>query len=68
MSEPSSPSSERKPMGIFKKVAGTFCHYCPVCGYGRRHPDSVIGKIVHHPLHANNCPFWNAEKELYQQT
>lgn len=67
MTEPSTPTSEQNSKGIFKKVAGTFCHHCPVCSYGRKHPDSVVGKILHHPLHANNCPAWKAEKELYQQ-
>jgi len=57
--------ADQKKVGLFKKAFGTFCHHCPVCSYGRKNPDSVIGKMLHHPLHADNCPAWKAEKELY---
>jgi hypothetical protein len=56
---------EPKKAGLFKKAFGTFCHHCPVCSFGRKHHDSLIGKALHHPLHADNCPAWKAEKELY---
>lgn len=43
------------------------CHYCPLCRYGRRNPESFVGKLLHHKSHADNCPFWKAEKEIYRQ-
>jgi len=43
------------------------CHYCPICMYGRGKPESVIGKILHHRLHAEHCPMWKAEKAKYGQ-
>ena len=54
-----------KEFGTFKKVRAKMCHYCPICIYGRKNPDSVVGKILHHKSHADNCPFWKAEKEVY---
>ena len=55
----------------FKKVLASMCHHCPLCRYGRAKPDSVLGKVLHHRLHAEYCPMWKAEKEAYgagQQT
>jgi hypothetical protein len=52
-------------IGVYKKIMGSLCHHCPLCKYGRRNPRSVVGKILHHPLHADNCPMWKAEKMLY---
>ncbi len=49
-----------------KKAAAFLCHHCPVCSYGRRHPESWIGKLLKHPAHAEHCPLWKAEKEIYQ--
>lgn len=57
--------SEAQP-GIYKKIMGTVCHHCPICKYGRNHPESVIGKILHHKLHADHCPMWKAEKEVFE--
>lgn len=51
--------------GFFKKVMARACHYCPICIYGRKHPDSMVGKMLHHKSHADRCPFWKAEKEVY---
>lgn len=53
-------------INFFKKLVASVCHYCPFCIYGRKNPDSIIGKILHHRLHADYCPFWKAEKEVYQ--
>lgn len=50
---------------VYKKVMGSVCHHCPLCKYGRKKPRSILGRILHHPLHANNCPMWKAEKTLY---
>jgi hypothetical protein len=54
-------------VGIFKKSRAVICHYCPFCMYARKRQDSFVGKILHHPNHADNCPMWNAEKEVYQR-
>jgi hypothetical protein len=50
---------------LFKKIRATLCHHCPFCNHARRNPDSAIGKILHHKYHADNCPLWKAEKEVY---
>lgn len=54
-------------IGTFKKIRATICHNCPLCKHARQNPESVIGKILHHKLHADNCPMWKAEKEVYAQ-
>lgn len=51
--------------GFLKKVMASLCHNCPICRYGRRTPQSMLGRILHHRLHAEHCPFWKAEKEKY---
>jgi hypothetical protein len=51
--------------GRLQRVLGTLCHHCPVCAYGRRHPDSALGRVLRHPWHADRCPFWKAEQEQY---
>ncbi len=58
-------SSDKEEIGIFKKMQATMCHHCPLCSHARKKPDSVIGKIMHHKAHSDNCPLWNAEKEVY---
>ncbi|MBI4537779.1 MAG: hypothetical protein HY712_07455 [candidate division NC10 bacterium] len=52
-------------MDRVKRALAVICHVCPVCAYGRRHPDSPVGRVLRHPLHANHCPFWKAEREEY---
>ena len=52
-------------MGRVKQVLAAICHDCPVCAYGRRHPMSWIGRALRHPVHAERCPFWKAERERY---
>lgn len=54
--------------GMFKKLRALACHHCPMCRHARNNPDSTIGKILHHPLHADHCPMWKAEKEVYPET
>ena len=54
-----------KKVSRFKKTHALLCHHCPVCGYGRKKPESRIGRILHHPFHAEHCPAWKAEKEVY---
>ena len=55
-------------IGIFKKVRAAMCHNCPMCKYGRNNPESLLGRMLHHPLHAEHCPFWKAEKDVYQES
>ncbi len=55
-------------IGMFKRMRATFCHHCPLCSHARKSPDSMIGKILHHRYHADNCPMWKAEKEVYGDT
>lgn len=54
--------------GPVKRLLGVVCHYCPLCRYGRKEPDSVVGRLLRHPFHSENCPFWKAEKELYKDS
>ena len=58
---------EENKVGYGKKIMASVCHYCPICRYGRRNPESIVGKILHHRYHADNCPFWKAEKEIYEE-
>jgi len=51
--------------GFLKRSRAFLCHHCPVCRYGRRRPDSLLGRMLHHPLHAEHCPLWRAEREIY---
>ncbi len=53
---------------VYKKIMGSICHYCPICKYGREKPRSIVGKILHHRLHADNCAMWKAEKMLYSES
>ena len=52
-------------IGFYKKMMGSVCHHCPICKYGRKNPESAIGKILHSKIHADHCPMWRAEKEIY---
>jgi hypothetical protein len=49
----------------FKKIKAVICKHCPACNYARKNPESIIGKILHHPFHSNHCPIWKAYEELY---
>jgi hypothetical protein len=50
---------------MFKKIRARICRNCPVCNHARKNPASRIGRVLHHRYHADNCPFWKAEKEVY---
>jgi hypothetical protein len=50
--------------GLLKKALAAVCSHCPVCHHARAHPDSWLGRALHHPLHADHCPFWKAEQEM----
>ena len=56
--------SESK-ISFFKNVRAKICHHCPFCSYGRKNPDSIVGKILHHKFHSDRCPMWKAEQEVY---
>ncbi len=49
---------------LLTRILGTACRWCPICRYGRGHPASLLGRILSHPLHADHCPFWKAERTL----
>ncbi len=48
-----------------RRALAAACHWCPVCRRARNRPESLVGRILHHPLHADHCPFWKAERALY---
>lgn len=58
-------SENPEPLSPLKKTMAFFCHHCPMCSYGRKHPDSLVGRVLHSSLHADHCPAWKAEKEAY---
>jgi hypothetical protein len=53
-------------LGPVRRALAVMCHYCPLCRYGRANPESAIGRILHHRLHADFCPMWKAEKAVYE--
>jgi len=50
--------------GRVTRLLGRICSHCPICRHARARPESLIGRVLHHPLHADHCPFWKAEKAL----
>ena len=50
-----------------KKIMAAVCHHCPFCKAARKNPESVIGKLLHHKFHSDQCPFWKAEITAYGQ-
>jgi len=64
------PCKEFKPgeenITLFKKMRATVCHHCPLCCHARKNPHSRIGRIFH-KYHADHCPMWQAEKEVYRK-
>ena len=56
------PGKER--LTMVKKIRARICHNCPLCNHARKNPESRIGRVLHH-THADNCPFWKAEKQVY---
>ncbi len=51
-------------VGAFKRTLAVICSRCPVCNHARAYPDSWLGRVLHHPLHADHCPFWKAERDV----
>ncbi len=52
-------------IGLFKKMKARICKHCPACNQARKNPESIVGKILHHPFHAERCPVWKAYQEVY---
>ena len=50
-------------VGALTKALAAICSRCPVCNHARAHPESWLGRVLHHPLHADHCPFWKAERD-----
>jgi hypothetical protein len=51
-------------VGAFKRALAAMCSRCPICNHARARPDSWLGRVLHHPLHADHCPFWKAERDV----
>ena len=56
---------EEEKIGGVRRVLGFACHYCPLCRSARKNPESMLGRALHHPWHAEHCPMWKAEKAVY---
>jgi hypothetical protein len=66
------PDEEKNPenqdrVGRFTKIRAVICKHCPVCAAARKSPHSVIGRLLHHPVHADNCPMWTAYRQVYDE-
>ena len=51
-------------IGLFKRMRVSVCKHCPACNHARKSPESIVGKILHHPLHSEHCPICKAYKEV----
>ena len=54
--------------GPLKKAQAAICKHCPLCRQASKNPASLIGRLLHHPLHSRNCPVWIAYQEVYGST
>lgn len=54
-------------IGLHQKIMAAVCHHCPFCKHARKNPESMIGKMLHHKIHADHCPFWKSEKMIYSR-
>lgn len=52
-------------VGLFKNIRASICKHCPACNHARKSPESIVGKILHHPVHSKHCPIWKAYQEVY---
>jgi hypothetical protein len=52
-------------LGPVRRGLAVMCHHCPLCRYGRENPESILGRMLRHKLHADYCPMWKAERERY---
>jgi len=48
---------------LIKRLMAKRCDVCLVCRHARKHPESVIGKLL--AWHGRYCPFWRAWEEVY---
>ena len=53
-------------IGPFKKARAVICKHCPLCNAARNSPQSVVGRLLHHPMHSDNCPMWTAYQQVYE--
>ena len=58
-------TEEKGRAGRFAKVRAVICKHCPVCIAARKSPHSVVGRLLHHPIHSENCPMWTAYRQVY---
>ena len=56
---------KKRDVGFLKRMTASVCKHCPLCKHARKSPESVIGRILHHPFHSENCPVWKSYQEVY---
>ena len=54
-------------IGRFKKARAVICKHCPMCNAARNSPQSIVGRLLHHPMHSDNCPMWTAYRQVYEE-
>ncbi len=55
-------------VGRFTKVSAAICKYCPACIVARKSPHSMVGRLLHHPMHSDNCPMWTAYQKVHGES
>ena len=51
-------------ISLITTALAAVCSHCPLCNHARAHPESWLGRVLHHPIHADHCPFWKAERAV----
>ena len=49
--------------GIVTNILAGVCHYCEICPYANRKPNSVFEKLMR--WHRTWCPAWSAHTKVY---
>ena len=49
-------------MNRFQRSLGKICDHCPLCNHGRKHPETLFGKVM--SWHGKYCPAWKAQQEI----
>jgi hypothetical protein len=62
---PEANEKTKTEVGLFKRMKASVCKHCPACNHARRKPESIIGRVLHHPFHSKHCPVWKAYQEVY---
>jgi hypothetical protein len=62
---PKANEKTKTEVGLLKKMKASVCKHCPACKHARKNPESIIGRVLHHPLHSKHCPVWKAYQEVY---